>query len=115
MGNVGISDEHTFAWPMWAFVKGNSGGSSSRMWVGGGKKQRNDRAMFGNGWLPNIAIIMNQCFNYEMLFTKLTQWAEQNSKFKWWGLHALVDCQLRYLCSKICTSASSLQFNLKYS
>ena len=63
---MGISDEHALTWPMWAFVRGNSGSGSGRMWVGGGasKKQRNDGAMFGNGWLLNIAIIMNQCFNY---------------------------------------------------
>jgi len=35
------------------------------MWGGGGKNKRSDGpAMFGNGWLPNIAIIINQYFNY---------------------------------------------------
>ena len=64
VGNAGISDECTLAWPMWAFMRGSSGGGGRGMWVSGGKKQRSDGAMFGDGWLSNIAIIINQCFNY---------------------------------------------------
>ena len=40
------------------------GGSGGNTWGGGGKNKWSDGAMFGNGWLPNIAIIINQCFNY---------------------------------------------------
>ena len=59
---VGVSKERALAWPVRAFARGNGGGG--RMWVGGGKKQRSDGAMFGNRWLPNIGIIINQYFNY---------------------------------------------------
>ena len=55
---ISISNECALAWPVRAFARG------SGMWVGGGKKQRSDGAMFGNGWLPNIAIISNQVLNY---------------------------------------------------
>ena len=45
--------------------KGDGGGSGGgNMWGGGGKNKRSDGAMFGNRWLPNIAITINQCFNY---------------------------------------------------
>jgi hypothetical protein len=33
---------------------------------GGGWKKRHDGTMFGNGWLPNIVIIINQCYNYQL-------------------------------------------------
>ena len=39
------------------------GGGKSRR-GGGGKSRRGDGAMFGNRWLPNIAIIINPYFNY---------------------------------------------------
>ena len=40
--------------------KGDSGGGSGgNTWGGGGKNKRSDGpAMFGNRWLPNIAIII---------------------------------------------------------
>ena len=45
--------------------KGDSGGSGrGDASGGGGKNKRSDGAMFGNKWLPNIAIIINQYFNY---------------------------------------------------
>ena len=34
------------------------------VWSGGGKSRRGDGAMFGNEWLPNIAIIINPYFKY---------------------------------------------------
>ena len=61
---MGVSNERALAWPVRAFARGSSDGGSGGLWVGGGKKQRNDGAMFGNGWLPNIATIINQCLNY---------------------------------------------------
>ena len=45
-------------------MRGSGNGSGGGMWVGGGKKLSNDGAMFGNGWVPNIVIIINQCYNY---------------------------------------------------
>ena len=68
---------------------GGGGGGGNTSGGGGGKNRRSDEAMFGNGWLPNIAIIINQYLiisKHAMPFTKLTWWAGQNSKFKWWGL-----------------------------
>jgi len=61
---IGVSDERALAWPVWAFARGSGDGGGGGMWVGGGKKQRSDGAMFGNGWLPNIAIISNRAVNY---------------------------------------------------
>ena len=61
---VGISNERALAWPERAFARGSGDGGGGGMWVGGGNQQRSDGAMFGNGWLPNIAIISHQCLNY---------------------------------------------------
>ena len=45
--------------------EGNGGGGGGNvLGGGGGENRRSDGAMFGNGWLPNIAIIINQYFNY---------------------------------------------------
>jgi hypothetical protein len=60
-GQVGVNDEHAIAWPVQAFARGSGNSSSGRgMWVGGGEKTSSDGTMFGNGWLPNIVIIINQ-------------------------------------------------------
>jgi hypothetical protein len=40
------------------------GGGGGNVCDGGGKRRRSDGAMFGNHPLPNIAIIINQYFNY---------------------------------------------------
>ena len=65
---VGVNDECALAWPVQAFaraaVRGSGDSGSDGMWVGGGKKQRSDGAMFGNHLLPNIAIISNPALNY---------------------------------------------------
>ena len=62
---VGVNDEHAVTWPMRAFARSSSdGGSGGGMWVGRGEKTSSDGTMFGNRWLPNIAIIINQRFNY---------------------------------------------------
>ena len=61
---MGVNDEHAVAWPVRAFARGGSDGGGGRLWVGGGKKQRSDGAIFGNHPLPNIATIINQCLNY---------------------------------------------------
>ena len=61
---IGVSNERALAWPVRAFSRGSGDGGSDGMWVGGGKKQRSDRAMFGNHLLPNIAIISNPALNY---------------------------------------------------
>ena len=61
---VGVNNERALAWPMRAFARGSGDGGSDGMWVGGGKKQRSDGAMFGNHLLPNIAIISNPALNY---------------------------------------------------
>ena len=60
---VGVNDEHALAWPVRAFSRGSGDGGSDGMWVGGGKKQRSDGAIFGNHPLPNIATIINKCIN----------------------------------------------------
>ena len=45
--------------------RGDGGGGGGGNASGGcGKNRRSDGAMFGNRWLPNIVIIINQCFNY---------------------------------------------------
>ena len=58
---VGINNERTIAWPVQAFARGSgNGGGGGGMWIGGGEKTSSDGTMFGNRWLPNIAIIINQ-------------------------------------------------------
>ena len=52
------------AWPVRAFARGSGDGGGGGMCVGGGERQSSDGAMFGNGWLPNIVIINNQCHIY---------------------------------------------------
>jgi hypothetical protein len=49
---------------MWAVARGTAEAAVGNASGGGGKNRRSDGAMFGNGWLPNIAIIINQYFNY---------------------------------------------------
>ena len=61
---VGVSNERALAWPVRAFARGSGDSGGGGVWVGGGKRQRSDGAMFGNGWLPNIAIISNRALNY---------------------------------------------------
>ena len=62
---VGVNNECAIAWPVQAFARGSGdGGGGGGMWVGGGEKTSSDGTMFGNGWLPNIVIIINQQFNY---------------------------------------------------
>jgi len=40
---------------VWAFARGSGDGSGGGLWVGGGKKQRSDGAMFGNR--PQLLLI----------------------------------------------------------
>jgi len=61
---VSVSDERALAWPVRAFARGRGDSGGGWLLVGGGKRQKSDGAMFGNGWLPNIAIISNQALNY---------------------------------------------------
>ena len=67
-GMVGGHWHQQWAHPHLAHVgshEGDSGGGGGgNVWGGCGKNKRSDGAMFGNRWLPNIAIIINQYFNY---------------------------------------------------
>ena len=63
---VVVVDENTPAWPNWAFMRGAV--ATAVWWDGGGGLERNDRTMFGNRWLPNIAIINNQCLIYYLTY-----------------------------------------------
>ena len=60
------------------------------------------RGVMGCQTLQLLLISILIISKHSMLFTKLTQWAGQNSKFKWWGLCALVHYQFCYFCSTIC-------------
>ena len=62
--HAGNRDECALAWPVQAFARGSRNAGSGGMCGGGGERQSSDGAMFGNGWLPNIAIINNQCHIY---------------------------------------------------
>ena len=42
----------------------DDGGGGGWVGDGGGEWKECDGTMFGNGWLPNIAIINNQHLNY---------------------------------------------------
>jgi len=54
--HAAVDDERALVWPMQAFARGSGEGGGGGLWVGGGKKQRSDGAMFGNRWLPNMLI-----------------------------------------------------------
>ena len=61
---VGV-DENALAWPIWTFARGMAGMATiAGWWDGGGRWNRCDGPMFGNGWLPNIEIINNQYLNF---------------------------------------------------
>ena len=68
MGVVGRHWRRRWARPRLAHVgareAGGRGGGAGNASGGGGRNRRSDGAMFGNGRLPNIAIISNQCLNY---------------------------------------------------
>ena len=52
------------AWPMQAITRGMVVVVVAVGWDGDGGWKRCDGTVFGNGWLPNIVIIINQCYNY---------------------------------------------------
>jgi len=65
-GDVAVGvDENALAWPIWALARGTAGtATTAGWWDGGGRWNRCDGPMFGNGWLPNIEIINNQYLNF---------------------------------------------------
>jgi hypothetical protein len=61
---VGVN-ENALAWPIWALTRGTAGTAmTAGLWDGGGRWNRCDGPIFGNGWLPNIEIINNQYLNF---------------------------------------------------
>ena len=103
---IGIGNGHALTQPMWAVARG-----TVEVAVGGacGMVVVRVRGVMGQclatGSCQTLQLLLISIFiisKHSMLFTKLTWWAGQNSKFKWWGLCALVHCQFCYFCSTIC-------------